>query len=290
MLQNIIDCGKKGTQNKIILKLEPAKLQMLESGTCENSIVKMSDGYGLKVPSSAIISLKGSHSIDHSLLGFMDKLRNNKVFPDGEQCLRYILFDAKINVIKRIAAGETTLQPNHMMALYLYTSNYSIFKHVNLTLKTWNSSTSLNMWYSFINCLYGAINLLPLYNGEVYRGVNTKFTLEDYTIGNKITWNSFSLGSYEWKNASDLIDKKTGVIFIIHSKSGRIISKYSKYPVDAEVIFLPGTSFTIINHYNADRICLGQANIRNTTFKIKENDYVKPLNGESAIIIELSED
>jgi hypothetical protein len=59
--------------------------------------------------------------------------------------------------------------------------------------------------------------------------------------------------------------------------------------VDAEVIFLPGTSFTVTNHYIADQICLGQANIRNTTFKMKENDYVKPLNGNASIIVELTE-
>ncbi len=286
MLENVANVSKKSTQNKIILALAPAKLQLLEGGTSENPIVKMSDGYGFKIPSGTIVSLRGSHALEHSLLGFIDKLKNNKVFPDGEQCLKYITFDAKVNVIKRIAAGEKTLQPNHMMALYLYTSNYTIFKQVNLTLKNWNSPS---IWHPFINCLYGAINLLPAYVGEVYRAVNSKFTLEEYAVGSKITWNSFSLGSHEWKNSSDLINKKTGIVFIIHGKSGRIISKYSKYPVDAEVMFLPGTNFTVTNHYIADQICLGQANIRNTTFKMKENDYVKPLNGDAAIIVELTE-
>jgi ankyrin repeat protein len=288
MLENVANTGKKSTQNKIILALAPAKLQLLEGGVSVNPIVKMSDGYGLNITPSTIVSLKGSHSTDHSLLGFIDKLKNNKVFPDGEQCLKYIMFDAKINVIKRIANGEKVLQPNHMMSLYLYTSNYTIFKQVNSILNHWNSPTA-SIWTPFINCLYSAINLLKPYVGEVYRAVNSKFTLEEYAMGNKITWDTFSLGSYEWKNSSDLIGRKTGIVFIIHSKTGRVISKYSKYPVDAEVIFLPGTSFTVTNHYIADQICLGQANIRNTTFKMKENDYVKPLNGNASIIVELTE-
>ncbi len=71
--------------------------------------------------------------------------------------------------------------------------------------------------------------------------------------------------------------------------SGRIINKYTQYPVDAEVIFLPATKFVVTNHYSPDIICLGQANIRNTTFKIKSKDYERACNSEACIIVELTE-
>lgn len=74
---------------------------------------------------------------------------------------------------------------------------------------------------------------------------------------------------------ADLIDKKSGIIFIISSKTGRNISKYSKHQMDREVMFLPGTKFKITNHYVSSIIALGQANIRESTFKIKDSDIQK---------------
>ena len=88
-----------------------------------------------------------------------------------------------------------------------------------------------------------------------------------------------------------LINQNKGIIFIIRSLSGRLISAYSKYPIDEEVVFLPGSIFQITNHYIADQICLAQANIRNTTFKLDPNDSKldKIIRGQNAIIIELLE-
>ena len=79
------------------------------------------------------------------------------------------------------------------------------------------------------------------------------------------------------------------MIFIIKSKTGRNISKYSKYPVDNEIIFVPGTQFMITNIYIASIICLGQENIRKTTYLAKDKDIIKAANSESSIIIELEE-
>jgi hypothetical protein len=282
-------------QNKMLLGLQPTKLQLINDVTNSedvNTLIKMNDGYGVKITDKTIINLKKSQTLDYSLLGFVDKLKSSKFFPDGETNLKYIIADAKINIIKRIAAGETLLLPVHMLALYLYTGNYTIFKQVNMTLKDWsNTSTdpSSSVWYPFINCLYQSINIINPYIGEVYRAVDTKFTLDTYEIGKIIQWNSFSLCSAEWKDASDLIGKKTGVVFIIHSLTGRVISKYSKYPVDNEAIFLPLSKFKVINYFRADTICLAQANIRESTFKMTDSYKTRVLEGNECIIVELLE-
>lgn len=293
-LETVQQLGKTNMQNKILLGLQPTKLELISNSGETNNLIKMTDGYDDKIKFTIIKDLQKSLKLDYSLLGFVDKLKSSKVFPDGETQLKYIMADAKINIIKRVASGEKILQPVHMLALYMYTSNYTIFKNVNQILKEWSvgqntSNIQSNIWHPFINCLYQAINLLPPQIGEVYRAVNTKFDVEKYAIGKEIQWNGFSLCSTEWKDASDLINNKTGIVFIIKSKTGRNISKYSKYPVDGEVIFLPASKFTITAHYVADKICLAQANIRNSTFKIKESDYTKALEGKSSIIIELTE-
>jgi hypothetical protein len=252
-----------------------------------NPLLKLNDGYGLRIQDSVLSNLIKSRSQDHSLLGVLEKMKNKTFFPSGEQLLQYLLWDAKLNVIKRIAIGEKTLQALHLMALYLYTSNEFIYKQVNLSLTNWQKNT---IWNSFTECLYQALHLLPYHVGEIYRGVDAKFNLDEYGIGNIITWNTFSLCSYEWTTASDLINKKTGIVFVINSKTGRNISKYSKFPVDCEVLFIPGTRFQVKAHYRAPNITvLSQANIRNTTYKIKEGDIDKAINGETCIVVELDE-
>ena len=137
--------------------------------------------------------------------------------------------------------------------------------------------------------MYQAINLIELTETELYRAVDIPFNMEDFAIGKKLSWNTFSSTSKSWKTCSDLINKKSGIVFIIKSKTGRDISKYSKNPVDGEVLFLPNTKFSVTNHFSPSITCLGQENIRLSTFKIKDKDYERACQGTASIIIELTE-
>jgi hypothetical protein len=85
------------------------------------------------------------------------------------------------------------------------------------------------------------------------------------------------------------VEKKTGIIFIIKSKHGKNISKYSKYPANNEFVFLPGTQFIIKGHYIASTIALGQANISDSTFKMQSKDYDNVANNKMSIIISIEE-
>jgi len=272
---------KSNIQNKLLLQLQPIKEQLLlESPTQQ---IKMNDGYQNKVNPNTLSLLETSSKLNHSLLGFIEKLKNKTVFPDGKQCLEYILWEAKINVIKKIASGcDNNLQPIHLLALYLFGSNLTIFKNVNSSITNW---TGDNPWNPFICCLYQAINLVPYYTGEVYRGINTPFNSKEYNIGDTLNWNNFSVCSSEWKNLNDLIKQRKGIIFIINSKTGRDISSFTKNPQDKDVLFLPNSKFLITNFYKMDNICLAQKNIRTTTFKVKPEELSK-LTG---IIIELDQ-
>ena len=291
-LTRVSDMAKKSIQNKMLLNLtnKIGNSQILEGATklqiAQDTLSKMNDGYAIVVAENVLTNLKESQELDHSLYGFLEKLKNNKNFPDGKQYLEYILWEARTHLIKLVATGVTELQPVHIMALYLYTSNAIIFKQVNQTLLDWDGNS---IWQPLINNLFQAIHYLPPYENEVYRAVSSQFKLDEFQIGSEIAWNTFSMTSNQWKSASEQITKKSGIIFIIKSKTGRLINKYSKYPVDGEVIFLPGTRFTVTNHYSPNIICLGQANIRNTTFKIKPSDYDKAHNGQASIIVELEE-
>lgn len=286
-INKIKEVSQKNIQNKMLTNLQQNTKSIEYHPTETNVLIKMADGFGLKVKNDMIDILKGGVGVDYSLLGFVDKLKNSKKeFPEGNEIISYLFWDAKINIIRRIATDESKLSPVHLLALYLYTGNSHIFKQVNKTLLNWQSNT---LWQPFINCLYQAVNLIDVFDKEVYRAVDIPFNLEDYKIGNKIVWNTFSVTSYEWKSANDLINLNRGIIFVVKGKTGRNISKYSKNPVECEVMFLPGTEFTITNYYVASATCLGQENIRKTTFKITEKEILKAVNQQAAIIVELTE-
>lgn len=283
--------AKLSPQNGLLCNLQPTQLKLLTNGTIVDIMEKQNYGFNTLITDTTIGNLKKTSTVSYPLMGFIDKLKNNKMFPDGEHTLKYIITDAKYNIIRRIASGENTLQPLHMLAIFLYTSNYEIFKQSNLALKDLNQN---NFWFPFVNTLYRAIELIPPYVGEVYRAVLTQFDPNIYAIGNTVIWNTFSVCSYEFKNSTDLLkkdSKKNGIIFIIQSKTGRKINKYSKYPVDAELIFLPNSKFTVKSWYQANPIALAQSNIRDSTFKIREKDIERAIKGgdKSSIIIELIE-
>lgn len=325
MIDRVTACGKKGFQNKMLTNISNTAGSTMLSLTSQtsavgqvtmNSIIKMSDGYSNEVPENTVkILQKAGQNQDQQLMGFLEKLKNNKVFPDGKSCLEFIMWEAKIQAISMVAKGETLLQPIHLIALYLYTGNYTIYRNVNMTLAKWDTSGT---WHPFISCLYQGIHLLPPFVGECYRtisanntdaflNVSTKvdnssvsyptsgittnmFDPELHKIGTRTRWNTFSLCSKDWKDAGDLIsNNKKGLVFIIKSKSGRVIAPYSKYPVDNEVIFLPGTEFEITDHYVGKLFALGQANIRKTSYKMKEVDYERVAKKELLVIIELTE-
>lgn len=287
MINRVNDVAKKNIQNKLLTSLQSnIPLLLDDKQNIISPLIKMNDGYALAVSNNVLATLRDSNLIEHSLLGFMEKLKNNKIFPDGKNCLEYIVWDAKVHLIKILAQGEQKLQPIHIIALYLYTSNLTLFQQVNKTLINWNNAST---WHPYIGCLYQAVYLLPKYVGEVYRAVDVKFDTDNYKIGNIIKWSTFSICSKEFANTTELLNNKKGIIFIIKSLTGRLISKYSKTPADSEVIFLPESQFEIINYYVASLICLGQANIRTSTFSVKEKDLQKAANNESCIIVELQE-
>jgi ankyrin repeat protein/Mg-chelatase subunit ChlD len=271
-------------QNKLLLDIK--NVDKFVGGVVDqedtlNSSAKMNNGFTATsaINKEVIDKLKASGSNKLiSLLGFLNKIKDKKT-------LDYLLTEAKISAIKHIKNG-CELSVLHLIVLYLYTGHLEIHNQVNLSLLDWNSK---NIYCPLTECLYQAINCLSVYQGEVYRAVSAAYDANTYDVGKTITWNTFSIGSHVWSLANTQVKAKTGMIFIIKNKTGKLLSPYSKYQADAEVVYLPGTSFIVTNHYRSSIICLGQANIRESTFKMQTNDYNKVLNGTEAIIIELEE-
>lgn len=101
--------------------------------------------------------------------------------------------------------------------------------------------TSIIMYY-----LIKALAHIDFYWGVVARAVNLDATeLEDYKVGNLITWIQFSSSKKGDRPPKNFASRNT--IFIIYSLTGRCIMDFSNFPDEEEVLFPPHSTF-LVNH------------------------------------------
>lgn len=281
--------AKISFENKHIVYLPPIQAvagKKISDLRPPNALAKMGSGYQSVVGGTVFLSVLRMNPQD-SIIGFIDNLM--KESGSKKQGLDSILFDAKLKLIRLVASGQAELDPIHIMAIFLYTADSFILEQANLALSDWGNK-KLKMWQPFVHCLYRAVSLLPIYVGEIYRGIDgVEFCPEYYPIGAQITWGSFCTCSKERGSVTDLFKRGNGIVFIVKSKTGRDISKYSCTPADSEVLFLPESTFIVRGIYRPDPIALGQENIRVATFTANEKDFDKASKGLASIIIEVEE-
>lgn len=220
----------------------------------------------------------------HSIMGLFDKLKLVKHFPEGSGVLDNLITSSKLHLIRLVATSNVALNPAHIVALYMYCANKTILEQVNQCISKWDDAS---IWNPFIYTLFQGISALPLYCGEVYKTIDQNFD-DMYAIDTILTWSAFSICSKKYADCVDMIKQNRGIVFIIHTKSGRDVEKFGRTPMDNEVIVMPGTKLRIVNHYRADQIALAQANIRQSTFLARQIDLEKASCGE-CIIVELEE-
>lgn len=335
MLQRVARVTNASGQNKMLLNMNrgpptlksvSAPSSAVSSSTSQPAfsiLARMSDGFTDGVTSVVVSDIrKQASSKDLSLLGWLEKLKNAQVFPDGREVMEQLVWNAKVHVVGLIAVSPVAedvaalssassehgassvittsvssstrlsvscpLGPIHYFALYMYTVSTTIFQQVNNCLNKWQLDQA-SVWQPFVACLHQAVSLLPEYDGECFRGVDVLFDADQFQIGRKLEWNGFALSSLQWNTCSELLTKKRGVIFIIKSKRCRIIAPYAANPVDGQVLSLPGAEFVVTNHYEASPLALGQVNIRQKTYKATSDLYEKIAKGKSCILVELTE-
>jgi hypothetical protein len=273
-LTKLINCHSN-IQNKMLTNTEKLNLGVDLLST-PNLFDKMNIGFMISFTDEMIENLELSQDIEHSIIGFLDKFKNTTLY-----------FETKIKLIQLLSTTNTILKPMHIIALFLWSFSPDVYKNVYNILN--NNSDNNLIWETYIYTLYSSLVHLPNYSGEVYRAINTKFNPNTYPLKGQISWKSFSTTSTDWKYTTPLITDKKGIIFIIQSKTGKNISIYSKYPMHNEVVFLPNTKFIVENYYKANVCCLGQSNIRLSTYSCSQTDIDKAFSGTTCIIIELIE-
>lgn len=216
-------------------------------------------------------------------------------FPTGTdemaQVLETLKWQAKVFTTNMIASGTSTLTPPEIMALYMYNT---LSRPVNDALIDGTALKAINLSAYIMQLTSGLNKLPPWTTAETFLGVKSLVDRSVYAVGKEIVWPTFMSATTMWRVATEQVPdfnppKRQGVVFIIKSTTGRLVSQYSQFSNDMEVLFSPGCKFRVTNWYHGDVICLGQANIRTHTFKIKDEDLPRMTTTNSSLIIEMEQ-
>jgi ankyrin repeat protein/uncharacterized protein YegL len=288
--------ASSNVQNATMLYLASKPSKNVQLFTIETGIYKRMDDFIINILRQQeivpkIFENKKSIQIvnkDMSLTDFFDK--NAVAVFDSQNLTNSMIWSAKIFTTNLIASRTTNLGPQHIMAIYMYTTNTNLSKIVNTSLL----NNDFKIMGPYIQYLYNGISSLPIHCGEVFRGTNFLADRKQFMVGNEISWPVFTSASTIWKIAIEntknfSTKKKEGTVFLIKSKTGRYIGQYSQFTQDTEIIFLPYTKFRVSAWFVGNIIALGQENIRHSTFKIKVEEMDKMINSNTSLIIELEE-
>ena len=72
-----------------------------------------------------------------------------------------------------------------------------------------------------------------------------RFSEKHYQAGKQVCWPAFSSASSDLGVAEEFTKGGEGTLFFLKAENPRAISRFSKFPDEAEVLFRPNTLFTI---------------------------------------------
>jgi len=217
----------------------------------------------------------------------------------NQEAYQVLLRRAKLVTVGLIASGNTVLTPTQILALCLYTNNPLISKKVNESICHFYNGQSVDQIISYkpyLETLYSVWDDLLPYQGEVFIGAEpTMVNRNLFLLDNVVSFRCFVSGSTSWRIATEHVTKfaekkHEGTVFLIKSKTGRFVSQHSEYVFDMEVLFRPDTNFKVTAWYRGTPICLAQANIREHTFGLlEEEDRAPYYTNKKNLVIELTE-
>ena len=165
-----------------------------------------------------------------------------------EAALSAMCLDAvvKLHELRRL---RVTLSARHVAPIYVYTYELEgetdqIYGAMNRAMRNYEAP-AIEFWRPIIWQLDRALSRLPAHHGKLYRGINVRFQEQEYTQGHQVCWPAFSSASSEKSVAQEFTKGGEGSLFFLDCATARSISKFSKFPDEAEVLFFPNTFFRI---------------------------------------------
>ncbi|CAF0821056.1 unnamed protein product [Didymodactylos carnosus] len=131
-------------------------------------------------------------------------------------------------------------------AIRLYTMQ-SLFKHLNEILRSKVRAELLRPWLPYLKLLLMALYKLPSVKKTVWRGTNLDLSTL-YKQGDRCTWWGFS-SCTESITVADCFLGECGsrTLFCIECENGRLITQYSQFGDENEILLLPDFYFQVVD-------------------------------------------
>jgi hypothetical protein len=140
------------------------------------------------------------------------------------------------------------LKQDEQAAINLYTQQNQFYKQLNDALRK-KDERSLMPWYGYLKLFLTALDKLPPYKGTVWRGV-TKDLSAKYKKNSEHVWWAFSscTSSVDILQSPNFLGA-TGArtLFNIEVFNGRLVSEFSEYAAEDEILLLPGTRIHVVS-------------------------------------------
>jgi hypothetical protein len=142
--------------------------------------------------------------------------------------------------------NEHGLSKDESASIFLYTMEWgpeSFYRVLNEALRA-EDRQALKPFFSFLKLFDTAYSKLPLYKGNVWRGVNIDES-QKFKKGDKITWWNVSSCTRD-VNIIKRFVQSNGTLFLIEASHGRSLSGYTNFPEETEILLAAGTDFDVI--------------------------------------------
>eukprot|EP00747_Dinoflagellata_sp_TGD_P197762 gnl/TRDRNA2_/TRDRNA2_69539_c0_seq1.p1 gnl/TRDRNA2_/TRDRNA2_69539_c0~~gnl/TRDRNA2_/TRDRNA2_69539_c0_seq1.p1 ORF type:complete len:230 (+),score=40.41 gnl/TRDRNA2_/TRDRNA2_69539_c0_seq1:2-691(+) len=151
---------------------------------------------------------------------------------------------AKVSVEKAKGMTRGKLSVEEAAAVHMYTTNH-LYKQLNTALRS-DDRCHVKQYFLYLRLLISGLCKIAASTCKLYRGVALDLS-KDYKVGTEVTWWALSSCTPDLKVASSFGGGARRTMFVITSTTGVGIRSFSEYKDEDEIIFAPGTQFSVTN-------------------------------------------
>jgi hypothetical protein len=148
--------------------------------------------------------------------------------------------------------SEHDLTRDESASIYLYTMDWgeqSLYRVLNEALREKDRSV-LVPWHGYLKLFNTALQKLPSHDMNLWRGINVDIT-KNYKEGEELTWWSYNSCSSAVKVMKQFLGP-ISTLLMVEAKNGKLISAYSNFPDENEVILGLGTRLRVVSDALSD--------------------------------------
>ncbi|CAF0879741.1 unnamed protein product [Adineta steineri] len=164
--------------------------------------------------------------------------------------------------------SEHGLTREESAAIYIYTMDWgeqSLYRVLNGLLRI-KDRTVLVPWHGYLKLFDDALKKLPSHHINLWRGVNVDIS-KNFKKGEELTWWNIT-SSCSLVNVVKQFLGPSSTLFLIEAKNGKLISAYSNFPAENEVILGLGTRVRVVS----DALDSSSLNVVHLMELLDEND------------------